>query len=242
MSSLRGIYTSAAKRQLQNLFANWEPARTVALGDYGVLQGDWFDRLGSVKEFGVSWTETTPPAGLSHHSFVSSDSVEVSVHGKGAAPEARAGVEVRFGKAHGVYLDAAGCSYRAIDGKRLLGEALRKVTAFDRRWAVVTDVLVAKRTIVAISSNSDARVTFEAKAEVPAFDLADGDVGLSASHRASVGYLVDAERDLTPLIGLCRFQKKFLSEGAFQSLSERGIVDVAPSDGDVSDVDFLQLR
>jgi hypothetical protein len=243
VTNIRGIYTSAAKRELRNLFANFDPTRPISLGDYGVLRGDWFDVLGSLSEFGVSWKAKMSSSGLNHFSFVSSDSVQVNVHAKANAPNARANLEVKFGKSSGVFMDAAGCTYHAIESKRLLGEALRDVEGFERGWAVVTDAIVAKRTIVAISSNKNANIVFEAKAEVPNFQLADADVALSVSTRASVAYSVDAEQNLTPLIGLCKFQNRFLAGSSFQTLAvERGPDAADLEDEDLSDAEFLQLR
>jgi hypothetical protein len=242
MSSMRGIYTSAAKRQLRNLYATWEPSRPISLGDYGTLSGDWFDPLGSVTEFGVSWTELPLGEGLTHQKFVSSDSVDVKLHARGTAPEAKASLEVTFGKAQGVFLDAAGCSYHAIASKRLLGEALKANPEFDRRWVVVTDLLRAKRTLVAISNSSNATISFEASASVPEIDLADGDVGLSVGRQTSIGYLVDGVRDLSPLIGLSGFRHKFLSgEAVFKGMTWVPADEGAGPAGDVNDVEFEQI-
>jgi hypothetical protein len=41
--------------------------------------------------------------------------------------------------------------------------------------------------------------------------LADGNLGLKAGHQAKIGYLVDAEKGLTPLISLCGFRDRFWS-------------------------------
>ena len=78
-SNLRNLYTSAAKSNLGNLFGNWDPTAPIKLGDYGLLHGDWFERLGSLSEFGVTWTEQNSGTGKAHHKFVSSSKVETTL-------------------------------------------------------------------------------------------------------------------------------------------------------------------
>jgi hypothetical protein len=205
------IYTSAARRELR-LFANWEPGRPLALGDYGRLNGDWFDRLGTITEFGMSWTPG-PSGTTSHRKFTSSSSVQVTAHAKGKAAGARARIEVKFGQANAVFMDAAGCAYQSIADKRQLGDRLAAAPGFNRDWVVLTDLITAKRTTVAISTKAGASITFEATAPVQVIDLADASVGLKAGAQDAIGYIVDGEDGLSPLFGLCGFRRRFLREG-----------------------------
>jgi hypothetical protein len=241
------LYTNAVHRNLGPLFANWEPATPIDLGDYGERDGPLFKRLGNIaKAFGVSFA-VERPAKRTHHSFVSSKSVTVTLTAAGeAGPAGQATLEIGFGSNNGVYLDAAGCRHERIADKRELGEKLERIGNFERRWAVVTDRLVAARSIIAISNGKDGRVVLRADAQVPTIDLANANIGLSVAGRQNIGYLVEAENGLTPLMGLCGFRRRFLRGDEFEvfgrgSRSKR----VSGSDVDAADPNdlvFEQLR
>jgi hypothetical protein len=239
---MRSIYTNAARRHLR-LFANWEPNRPIALGDYGRLDGDWFDRLGSLSEFQVEWTTSVSADGLSHFKFTSSDSVEVEANARGKGCNTRANVEVSFGRGMAVFMDAAGCTYESLADKRQLGDRLLKLQDFDRKWVVVTDLVRAERLIVAISANSNARITFEADASVKQIDLADGKLRLKTNRQTSIGYLVDAEKGRIPLLSLCGFRSRFWSpEKSFHTFGSAGESEMTAGDeSDAVSDDFVQL-
>jgi hypothetical protein len=240
VASIKNLYTQTVGRKLKGYYANWEPSRPIALGDYGYLEGKHFERIGSLRSLNVAWAESVDPR-LSHKKFTSSGSVSAKLTAKGKAATSKARLEVAFGKANAVFVDAAGCSYSMIEDKRALGVALKANGTFDRKWVVVTDLLKAKRSIVAISATNGASVTFEADASVDAIDLADASIGLGAKQQSSIGYLVDAQKGLAPFFGLCGFRHLFPPKGeGLRSLSIRSGADVGETD-DSTELVFAQL-
>jgi hypothetical protein len=242
--AIEHVYTSAVHRHFNTLFANWQPIAPISLGDFGTLRGSLFQPLGNIAKFGVAWKSILRKADA-HYNFVSSKSVSVMLRAAGqAGPSAKARLEVGFGRKNGVYLDAAGCSYRMISDKHGLGNSLRDALGFNSDWAVVTDLIVAKRSVIAVSEAAGANVVLEATGSVPAINMANAEVGLSAVVQQDIGLLVGGKRGLTPLIGLSAFRKRFFGIGDFETFStgsaaRRGAAAAAV--GQASDLEFVQL-
>ena len=71
-------------------------------------------------------------------------------------------------------------------------------------------MVTAGATTIAVSGGRTASVVFEAKGDVERIDLADAYVGLKVANQKNVGYLVEAEKGLIPLLGLSKIQSSFL--------------------------------
>ena len=81
---------------------------------------------------------------------------------------------------------------------------------WQRAWTVVTDVITAGATSIAVSGASPSSIILEANGNVPNIDLADASVGLSLKSARNVGYQIVASQGLVPLIGLSRIKPRFL--------------------------------
>jgi hypothetical protein len=93
---------------------------------------------------------------------------------------------------------------------------------WQREWAIVTDLVEAESTTLAVSGADQAAIAFEATSDVPYIDLADAAIGLEVKMASNIGYQVVAEKGLVPLFGLCKIQNAFLWWGdEFNPLSRR---------------------
>ena len=210
------IYTDAVYNNFKPLHANWEPGRPVQLGDYGVMKGRTFVHLGNIKDLGVNFSERADETS-DDKQFTSTSDVNVTFHAKGTTTagvvNAKAGLEVAFGSKDAVFFNAADCTYNMIADKAAVGKrilALNDKEEWQREWVVVTDLVKAGATTVAISGGASASILFEAKGDVDRIDLADASIGLSVKSSKNVGYRVVAANGLYPLIGLCKIQSAFL--------------------------------
>jgi hypothetical protein len=217
MSTIVKIYTEAVRENLKPLFANWDPSKPVDLGDYGVLVDDVLINIGNIRDIGINFDvkeDTTPD----RKSFSSEGSTEVKLNTKGAANisgsiNAKATLEINFGSKDAVFFNAAECKYSMIRDKAAIEKEVMKfykAQKWERNWAVVTDIVQAGATTIAISGANNASVIFEASGDVEKINLADASIGLSISNQKNVGYVIDAQKGLTPLIGLSKIQSKFL--------------------------------
>jgi hypothetical protein len=120
---------------------------------------------------------------------------EPKLHAKGAAPvrgvvNVKAALEVNFSSQDAVFFNAAECDYTMIANKVALGKAVMakyEQGEWQREWVVVTDLVKAGATTVAVSGAHTASIVFEATGDVERINLADASVGLTARVRVTLG-------------------------------------------------------
>jgi hypothetical protein len=233
MAALVDVYTNAVYVNLRPLRANWEPSQPIALGDYGTLKGDAFERLGNVTSLGLEIGETIDDDVGDQKIFSSGGNTSVNFHAKGSATQGvapiNANIEIAFAAADAAFFNAAGCSYSMIKEKSALGDAIMKQfndAKWRREWAVVTDLVKAKSTTVVISSSTGGSIVLEADAKFPQIDLANADIGLTLKSARNIGYQVISKNGLSPLICLSKIQPKFWIWGdQFKPLTTRMLLN-----------------
>lgn len=217
MSAIVSVYTDAVYDNLNPLHANWEPGREAKLGDYGLMRGHAFSCLGNIADLGIAFAVRNDGQ-KDQKFFASKNSVDIAFHAKGSVPvsgtvNAKASVEVTFHDEDTVFFNAAQCEYMMIRDKVALGKAIMDryhQGQWQREWAVITDLVRAGATTIAVSSGSSGSFVLEATGDVPQIDLADASVGLTLRSSSNVGYRIIADKGITPLIGLCKIQSTFL--------------------------------
>jgi len=211
------IYANEIHANLRPLFANWEPSQPIKLGDYGALEDNIFIRFGNITDMGINFGERKDNR-KDQKFFASKGSTELKFNGAGSAPAAgtvnvKASLEVDFSSDRSVFFNAADCEYSIINNKSALGdEVMRryKNQQWNRGWVVVTDIITAGATTLAVSGSSSSSIVFEATGNVPNINLADGSVGLTIKTAKNVGYQVVSAPGLVPLMALCRIKPGFL--------------------------------
>lgn len=210
------IYTDEVHENLSPLYANWEPGTPRRLGNYGVLDGNTFIYVGNIKDLDIHIKvrhDTTPDK----KSFTTQGSTQVRF-GIGAggtvdgAVDVAGKLEVAFSSERAVFFNAAGCRTETISDQNALGQAimaLRDADKWNDNWAVVTDIVKAGATTVAVSGGAGSSVTFQASGTTAQIDLADADLDLHVASQNNIGYTVDAGKGLVPLIGLSKVQSRF---------------------------------
>lgn len=227
MSSTANLYTNEVKKHFKTLYANWEPGGQLRLGDYGTLEGNAFVPKGNLEEdypqdFPKDFIIIRPDDTEDHKEFKSESGVDVTLNAKGSigvagVPLAKANIEVKFGKKDAIFFDAAGCTTERISNKARVGEVLEKLhkkKLWKSKYCVVTDLVKAGRTIIAISESASSSITIEASSDkVAQVNLADVKTSVGFTSLKSIGYKVDAEKGLFLLMGLCQYKTGFLGIG-----------------------------
>lgn len=224
MSSTANLYADEVKKHFRTLFANWEPGTELRLGDYGTLHGNLFVPEGNLEEdfpdnFPQDFLIIRKDETNDHKEFRSESGVDVTFSAKGSigaagVPLAKATLEVQFGQKDAIFFDAADCRTERISNKAKVGEVLAELYARDEwesKYCVVTDLVIAGRTILAISQSDSASITIEASSDqVAQIDLSDADVKVGFTSVRSIGYKVEAKQGLHLLMGLCQYKGGFL--------------------------------
>lgn len=217
MSGVVRIYTDAVYENLKPLYANWEPGKPLQLGDFGTMRDNTFITLGNIADLGLKFSERVDTT-KDHKYFASEDSTEVKFHAKGSIPvsgvvNATASLEVNFASKNAVFFNAADCEYFMVANKVELGKAVMALyerKSWKREWAVVTDLIQAGASTIAISGSNSSSIVFEATGNVERINLADASLGITVKSSSNIGYQVVAEKGLIPLLGLCKIQSRFL--------------------------------
>jgi hypothetical protein len=215
MSDIPRIYTTALYNNFRPLYANWDPDKPVQLGDYGILRGRMWIYLGNLRDK-VPFKERASP-NTSHKMFASKGTTQLTFHAKGSVPvnggvNAKATLEINFSSEESVFFNAAACTYRMVSDKVALGKTIRQMYSkgeWNRAWAVITDLIDAGATTVAVSGGHSASIVLEATGDVGTINLADASIGLGIKTSTNVGYQIVAATKLTPLLGLCKIQRAF---------------------------------
>lgn len=250
MRDVSEIYTTEVHRHLRPLFGNWPLDRRIGLGDYGVMHGSAFDRLGNVTEFGLTFDVQHSPA-TTHYQFSSSEKTTVTMLGKGAAADggdARLNPTLRidFLSGEAAFLNAAGCKISSIGSKRVLGEEVLKLFREGSKkwtygWCVVTDLVAAESTTIAVARAGRSSIMFETTAECDSIDLNNPALGLRLVSKTDVAFHAASERGLRPFFALGKLQQRFGILGLrFGSASvEAEDREVNVDDGEDDDLLFL---
>jgi hypothetical protein len=236
MKGISTIYTSAIKKHLAPLFANWEPDQPVKLGDYGLIRARKFIPVGNIADLGIIF-ETTTERTNSNKSFSSDQKMEIKFNGKGEiAGNAKASLDIKFHTKNAVFFNASGCDFMTMKNKDTVGKQIEdKYNSGDwnKEHAVVTDLVMSKTTLVVVSSAKDAEITLVAKSPtLKTIELTNAGLNLQATRKSQIGYLIETKKNLTPLFVLWELTT-FTSE--FEPIYRNG-VDNYGIDGDKSEI------
>ncbi len=216
------VYTEEVHDHLSPYYANWEPGEPLQLGDYGTLNGDTFDRLGNISTFGIGFNVRRDTVG--DQKKFSSEGTKERSGGVGAegtvngVVDAKAELAVTFTRKNSVFFNAAECTADSIEDIAEVGKKLIDMYENDERWkkkwVVVTHVVTAGNTIIAVGTKAQSSVTFEVVGETKTIDLADASIDLKVANRDEGLYTIDSlnGRGITPLMKLHRINTSWFEE------------------------------
>ncbi len=213
MSKIYKTYLNAIEKNLKVFSGNWLPGTPRTLGDYGTIEQGIFTRIGNIEDIGVSF-ETVEDTSADVYNFSSGTSLSYS-GGAGAsvdtaAVSANASVKISFSKSASVFFNAAGCVTTMIKNIDQIEEAINTGHKNDKfKWKnayrVVTSLVDSAQTIVVISTSKSAGMTLAAASpSIEKIDLSDASLDLNVTSSSDVGFSVDAEKGLQPLLGLTK--------------------------------------
>lgn len=168
MSSLARTAARVIRKQLRAHVA-WLPlANNFQLGDFGVISGGIFTRLGNVRNlgcrFGTRGSDGAP------FEFRSGGTTEVAVDLDARADvspgiDAEAGLRIGFASANALYLRAAQIEVDEIDELLPVAGVLRNHSQWRLRYRVVHRIWTARDALFITSAESDAVIELRGSAE-----------------------------------------------------------------------------
>jgi hypothetical protein len=216
-------YCETLKDEFENLYAAWPPNSSLKLGDYGTVSDSIFERKGNIDKMVSKW-KVRQGKGKATYSLTTAAGTKMRLLGKGevtpaGVPVAKASAEISFSSGNSVFFNAAGCVVDEIEDQTQLGRELMslfEMKQWEAEWHVVTRLVSAASTTIAVSKSAGAGLKLEAKGDEPQLDLADATLKLQATSRNSIENLIVTEGGLTPLMGLSRVKRKFFGGVTFK--------------------------
>ena len=245
MASPVKLYQQEMHRNV-GFFATWLPSASLELGDFGILEGGRFRRIGSLKELGISHAAIREgtPQNMSY-SASAERKIAASAEASTAAPIAKAELSIQFTRQGGYVFEAAGIRNIEIADRMALARQILAAygkNQWRKEWLAVDALYTAASATIIVSEDSSAEIVLKANSNVPlgSLPLADPKLGLAVS--ASSGKIVHlvAESELKPLYSCLKVSDPLigqpsvvpvrgLGEGCGQTVTRLGIQDLLES-------------
>jgi len=216
-------------REIYDAFSfmgTWLPNANLRLGDVGVLEGEAFKQITTLKDLGIPF-KVREGEKKSDFTYTSKSGVRLKTKVAGEVavgstlPLANAGVSIQFEDEGAFLFQAAGCVTDEIGNRLEVGQAILKLLQAEiwkANWAVVSTLVHADSATIVVSNTGSAVLDLTAKAPLALANLANLDTGLSVSSQRGDLIRFIAAQGLSPLFKLSRAKHslvaKFLGEPA----------------------------
>jgi hypothetical protein len=205
---IANTYNRIIRRELET-HAAWFPiTNTFALGDFGVVDGGIFTRIGNISSLGIKeWKEKSGPASKINFSSSSVTAVRVEAGGEVdvfSGGSVAAQLKFRFKRKGAVVLKAAAITSLEIDETFIVAEALHRNPSWRKHYRFVNRVYVAQNPLILASRKKDTEVTLTGDAKaLEAIDLGDLNVNVGVSADSQLALEING-RSGTIGLGLAR--------------------------------------
>lgn len=233
MSNICDIYAKGVKKSLKNYWPAWLPSTRYNLGDIGVLNGYYFEKVGSLGELDIPF-QITEDTGASPIELVSESGVSFTLKLAGETndtfenvPIASAGVKINFGS-QGAFVVQCSATYEpeiaapmALQKEIIKGYESGK---WQSDWVVIVRMVTAPAATFLISQSISAGLELSAKADLTAGlpDLAKAELGFALrSQRGEIIKIIGAQ-EVTPFFQLGRLKRRLFGSPRFTTRSMRG--------------------
>jgi hypothetical protein len=198
----------------------WLPNANLRLGDVGVLEGEAFKQITTLKDLGIPFKLRKGEKKIDYtYTSKSGVRLKTKVAGEVAVgstlPLADAGVSIQFENEGAFLFHAAGCITDEIGNRLEVGQAmlkLLKAEIWKPNWAVVSTLVHADSATIVVSSTGSAVLDLTAKAPLALANLANLNAGLSVSSQRGDLIRFIAAQGLSPLFGLSRVKQSLVAK------------------------------
>ncbi|MBT1700155.1 hypothetical protein KK083_24920 [Fulvivirgaceae bacterium PWU4] len=230
MAQIYDIYSSGIKRKLNNYWAAWLPTTKYQLGDIGILNGNVFEKIGSLKELKIDY-KTQDDTSSSPLELVSEAGVSFQFKVAGetnpafeSVPVAEAGVKIKLESA-GAFTVLCPDSYEpSIDEPMALQK--RIIEAYEKRvwesdWTVITRLITAPSATILISNslNSDVELSASADLKAALAQLGKADLGLSLKSQRGDMFKMIGAREITPFFQVAKLKRRWFGDPKLRTRS-----------------------
>jgi hypothetical protein len=219
VSNVCDIYVKGIKEKLRNYWSAWLPNSRFDLGDVGILNGYYFEKVASLGELDIPF-EPRRDESPSPLELVSSAGVSLAVKLAGetngnfeTVPSADAGIKVDFAKEGSFVVESPETFEDEIAAPMALQEAILKAQRdrlWQSNWLVVVRLVRAPVATFLISQSQSSGIELSAKADFQAGFADLGNAGLGIALRSQRGEMIKmiGSRDVTPFFQLAGLKRR----------------------------------
>lgn len=246
MVNISDLYVRSVHDNLSPLYSNWEPSRPITIGAVGELRGENFVIEGHLNDYGIPFT-VGRGKGMDYRTFCTDESAEIQCNPSIAqeATGTSGRIEICFKRGGCVFFSAAGCTYTTVKKKPALAQAIMQrfeSGQWNRRWAVVTDLVEARTAVIAVSGGNSANLGLDVKSQVGEVNLGNAALSIRVASEHSIAYKVVADNGLPLLLGLSKIQGLFWLGGRLRTMNLLDDSDDFELPEDEQQLAFAQLR
>jgi len=214
------LYVKGIKKKFRNYFAAWLPNEPLKLGDVGILEENFFTRITSLQELGISFQEREDPDS-SPIDFVSESGVSFAFKSAGETnpnlpgiPEAKAGIGIEFSQ-EGTFVVKAEQSFEP-SIENIAGVQKEVLEAFkegkwEKRWAIIVRIVKTPVASILISTSSQSKIELSVESDITkgTIDLGNANIEFIAKTQKGGIFKSIGATNITPFFQLARIKRRW---------------------------------
>lgn len=207
-------YCNAIKQRTIVYYGNWNPTNEVNLGDYGLMHGNKFVKIGNLQDVGIDFSVGSKYE-VSSKNIFSEDFVDFVIEDAtlNVNDFKRASLEIDLENAGNFFLNLSGCKLKYIlDKENLKFPIINAINRFQLEWEYVyiTDVFECEKLFLSISNGQKSYLKINtAIPKEKKIKLSDPNQKWVIKEKNNIGYLINNQKKTTPLFGICGFNNNW---------------------------------
>lgn len=199
-------------------FATWFPDVHLSVGDVVRFEDRQVHLVGTLKEYGIPFSVRTSPPGRKFD-YNSKGAILFTLKAAGQTPlpgvnigKAEAGVSVKFNTESAILFNTTDTKLDMIENMDSVSKKImekRKNNDWDRKYALISQCVVAGGTTIIISQGKNSQIDFTATGNLTManLNLADLNLKLNATKKFNIGFEYIAKENFTPLFEAWGFKR-----------------------------------
>lgn len=223
MATIGEIYTKEIYREF-GYFVTWLPSLQIKLGDVGVLKGNQFTKITTLKE------QKIPFKIDEHHSeidlnYSSKGGVSISTKLEGVLPistsvlkQEDTGVILNFSKENAILFKVNSAVEKTISNRLKIGEEVirhYKENSWEKNWVVITELVQAESASILISKSAKGKIELKTRLESTPSDIFKLDSEMQLVFHQDIALKILANKGLTPLFKTMKLKGGFPFKARF---------------------------
>ncbi|HLF63265.1 MAG TPA: hypothetical protein VI603_05920 [Saprospiraceae bacterium] len=223
--------------------ATWEPNKTLAIGDIGILEKGIFSLRSTLAKENIPPTiRTDENEGSMKYTSEGAVDITAKLSGQTSMPQSGlaqgdAGITIQFKKQDAVVFQINGSRTHQIENT---GEIEREVlqrfreNKWPKDWVIITELVQAKEATILISNSKDSKIELKANANVHAasdLDIADAQLQFGVVAKRGIATEIIAKEGITPLYRVSGIKKPVFGDPSLGTKELFGeVLDEVPFD------------